>query len=189
MAMTFRANARSVRASLRSAIAAEKAVSHAVSISELELRPWVFVHILPGTKGYEDPGGNPFASVIFEIANYGRVPAIIENCVAGATIGKKPEGLLRDQHHDVIAPGNRKKGEELFPGNIEYGAVYSFLGNEDEPVFIPEVTQGEHVTFYISIRYQGIAPEQFYKTVCCWRWDFGVHYWVRYNDSEYNYRT
>lgn len=159
------------------------------ALTELE-RPWVFVHIKPGTQRYIDAFGKECAEVLFEIANYGKAPAIIEDCNFGAVVANKPETWLHREYLDTLAPDEKRTGRTFFVGEPAYKMVLDFsVFNAAGEALLPVPGEGENVFFAIYIKYTGNDPSVFYETMCVWIWDFKVRMWVRDSAPEHNRRT
>jgi hypothetical protein len=206
----LRATRQAALASIVSAKAAKKSAAVAErSLNDLE-RPWIFVHLAPDLK---NPPEQPSAAegtiypvvrmtdpsdeiplAVFDIANHGRMPAIIEGCWielgraeivgTGADI---ETGLVRDEFQGAIGPGEKR--ENLFvdcPAGREYGVVVNIITGESHPV--PTVGQDEIFVFYILIRYVDVAGGR-HASSFCWRFDTGVNYWVQFGGDQYNYQN
>jgi hypothetical protein len=177
---------RSARAAAVSARAAEQA------LIDLE-RPWLFVELDLEIvdQGYDTSGGR-IGSALFAIANYGRFPATIIECHSGIAMHpmRPYPTIRRDEWHRVVGPGQAIENcMEYLPVRDEIFEIES-SGSDHIPRRrqVPATTGDEEAFFYITIEYRG-AGANAYKSAFCWRWDDGVHYWVRFDDEEYNYQN
>lgn len=197
----------SVDASTRQAKVAED------SLTNLE-RPWIFVHLAPklrsrashfGTqqaRGLDewlsktDPIDDP-PLAIFDIANHGRMPAVIDGCyvqLGNVPIAldderniEIPGGLLRDEFHGAIGPNEKKTNFFLdCPAGVEYGVIVDVVTGQTDPV--PSFEQNAFFVFFIEIEYLDVADKR-HKSGFCWRFDRAVNYWVQYGGPKYNYQT
>ncbi|WP_454649276.1 hypothetical protein [Bradyrhizobium liaoningense] len=146
----------SIAAANRSAAAAERA------LTDLE-RPWLFAY------GIRTVPINQLGewAVEFTVANFGKMPAIIEHARIGFVIsdrGEPPTPLFADDDHDlVVSPilqaGERRVIKEPFP-NVEDGSA-SFRVLQSSSGEILEATPGYQVPedfdafFRILINYRG----------------------------------
>jgi hypothetical protein len=157
------------------------------ALTEIE-RPWLFVHLERGGFADNVPGFERSAYVVFDIANYGKAPAVITKCSVGTGANIAPETLLRDDLRHVIPPDGKKNARQTFPADVQY-ARFTDLYDISQTFMMPTVEENESLFFYIQIEYSGVSPDSFYQTDCCWLWSELDGLWVLYNQPGYNRRT
>src|ERR1700733_12578478 len=170
----------SIAAANRSAPAAERA------LTDLE-RPWIFVFGV--TRPLRDIDGEFF--VDYTVANYGKMPAIIEFPRIGfvfedARGDPQQPPLVEDDHSlmtsEILRAGEERRLREYFPTNPNGGARFRII-NEGTPqealMQIPDVDLGGgHIMFFRAvISYRGPVSQR-HETGANWLyrdpWDFGT---------------
>ena len=171
---------------MRSASIAER------SLTTLE-RPWIFIELSLDLQGSpEDPVQNRYA--LFDIANYGRGPAIIEQFhgeISSAEL-QPSRPLLRDEFHGVVGPGRaREKCMIECPNGFTYRNSSNPTFDTSFPIPNP-ANHGWEVFLRIIIDYRDIAGDA-HQSAFCWRYDCGVCRWVKFEEEPggraYNYLT
>lgn len=186
---------------------AAKAASHAAesaseqsriakeSFEKLE-RPWVFIEIHPRIyrtepKHNQDP---IHTYMMYDIVNYGRVPAIIEGCWAEPAIARPfPEKPIIDlRWSGPLGPDKRlDECKKFFPSEINFEGVLVDLREEtaDRAIrAIPELKSDEDLCFYAIIRYRDIRGKN-YESKFCWRYDCADAQWMKSGNEDYNGQT
>jgi hypothetical protein len=174
------------KAARRSSKTAERA------FTKLE-RPYVF--IFGAERFWVDPlsprGLVPYVS--YDVANYGKTPAVIQRVLAAITVGRTPgtPGRLpvtHDLHIASIMPPDdlRKDLREYAPETLKFEKLDPFFGVLPKEVgFLPP--EGEDDLFFrVTIRYRGAFSDA-HESCACWRWDMGTKRLVQYGGDEYNY--
>jgi hypothetical protein len=150
----------SIAASNRSAAAAERA------LTDLE-RPWVFVF---GAKlGARDEDTNGWF-VEYQVANYGKMPAILNEAAIGFEIsdnGQPPFPLAIMEDHSlfiapILAAGEARTLREYFPLQEAEDGSISFRTSQTEsgePTLLPippyQSPEGFDTFFRVAIKYRG----------------------------------
>jgi hypothetical protein len=140
---------------------------------ELE-RPWVVVSLKPG---FQRPGERPGSwwHANGEIANHGKMPAIISFVLSGYSNGAEPEPpFIELKHSFVLGPGKTEPFEE----NVPEGYHFDQASN-------PIIDQLSGWYYVMKLDYSGVTGRG--GTSCfCWRYDRTTGAWVKYGD-KYNY--
>ncbi len=172
------------RAAQKSADVSEKAFSN------LE-RPYIFAFGIQRLEADTEYAGGFEPFVTYNVANYGKTPAIIENVRAGFSISKSyPDGPTRvDETHSLLispileAGEKREKLLEMFPSGMER----TLLRDEDGSVYaIPAMESTEDLFFRIIIDYRGAFTEG-HESSFCWRYDKSTAHFVQHGHQDYNY--
>ncbi len=160
-----------MKSSIAAAEKAGAAAKKSAEISETLLtdleRPWIFIHLHPHLGG-EDDHKFKLPYVLFDIANYGRMPAIVDQCHIALGRGEtKPDSaLLQDEFHGVIGPHDKRKDCKLIcPEGREYGTTVDLANDTHWPT--PIIAQDEEFFFYILIQYLDINWKP-HVTSACW---------------------
>jgi hypothetical protein len=175
----------SIAAANRSAAAAERA------LTDLE-RPWIFVFGI--SRPIQD--GTDFR-VDYKVANFGKIPAIIEEARAGLVFsdasGDPQTPLFVSDDHSltispVLKPGDERDLSDYFPLSETFDARFQVInaGTDSEdlmPVPVVDLEPNQSMFFRVLINYRGPASRG-HETSANWLyrdpWDF-----VRRGD-EYN---
>lgn len=173
-------------ATQRSATIAERA------LTELE-RPWIFIELVPELRGNQDDEfEEPYA--VFDIANHGRGPAIIEEFYGEVTSAElRPDSpLLRDEFHGIVGPGKEVEKCKIYcPRGFKYELAVNPVDNTQFPIPKP-INDGWEVFLRMLIHYLDIGGGA-HISAFCWRYDHGVCRWVKFEeepgDKKYNYLT
>jgi hypothetical protein len=162
----------SIAASNRSAAAAERA------LTDLE-RPWIFVF---GARLGERAHETDDWFVEYTVANYGKMPAIIEQANTGFEVSNRGEPPFplecAEDHSLVIAPilaaGEPRALVEFFPlqespdGSVEFDIIVNPADGEQTLRARPPVQMEGHDTFFrVIIRYRGPQSRD-HETAACW---------------------
>jgi len=172
----------SIAAAQKSADTAEKAFTN------LE-RPYIFIY--SPSKLQLDPEAIPFddePTVLanYQVANYGKTPAIIENVRAGLEANDTgfPEPPIRvDEDQElfrvaIIPPGYSYS----LPQNAAYGIDFHVQG----ALAHVQDLKGKELFLYVIINYRG-AFTAGHETSACWRYDEETDSLIQYGHDDYNY--
>ncbi len=194
--LTFGATAWATNAASNAASAASEQSRIATETFEKLERPWIFVEIHPRIfRTKPEHNQDPiYPYMLFDIVNYGRVPAIIDGCWAQPAIAKPtPEKPILDARWSgPLGPDKRfRKCKSFFPEGLKFDSVLVDLreDTEDRAVkAIPTLESDEDLCFFIIIRYRDIRGAT-YESMFCWRYDCADAQWVKYDGDEYNRQT
>ncbi|HEY6872468.1 MAG TPA: hypothetical protein VI298_07085 [Geobacteraceae bacterium] len=170
--------------SRQAADAAQKSSEVAEKALTLLERPYVFVF---GVRQFHLNPDNLELSVDYEVANFGKTPAIIER--AHIVIENIESNLnapleVERRHSLVIAPilgaGEiRKNLAEDAPTNmLKYTTINSG--------FIPDLHHGDNVFFRALIYYRGSFTKGHVSSFC-WRYNTHTAHFEPYGHDDYNY--
>jgi hypothetical protein len=157
---------------LARATADQVALTHR-QLVELE-RPWIVVSL---KQGFQRPGQRigSWWHAKGEIANHGKMPAIISFVLSGYSNGVEPEApFIESKHSLVLGPGKTEPFEE----NVPDGYRFDESGN-------PIIDQLLDWYYVIQIDYSGVTGSRG-ASCFCWRYDRATGAWVIYGD-KYNY--
>lgn len=177
-----------IRVSNRSAAAAERA------ITDLE-RPWIFVFgVRVGDRGTEAQGW----FVEYTVANYGKMPAIIDSAYVGFEISEKAEPPfpleVSGDHSLAVSPilqgGERRTLKEYFPTQLDadVGATFRVLPSPEGDILeaVPDfkTDPGFDTFFRVIIYYHGPLSRE-HETAANWLYNPPFDFLLRGGD-EYN---
>jgi hypothetical protein len=187
---------RLIRDSLDDAKAASTAATRQAHVAEDTLnkieRPYLFVFNVSRLKvehweDYHDGTEGGTLSVTYSVANYGKLPAVIEDMQVSLSVFTEPLSPARtDYNHPlavsaVLVPGEPREGldEMLAWDDVvidEYEGNTADLGGKD-------------LFFWVIIRYRGTFSGG-HVTRACWRYDERTGRFVEFNGGpEHNSQT
>lgn len=172
-----------VEATKEAADAANKSADVAEKALELVERPYIFAHSV--SKFHISENLNP--AITYEVANFGKTPAIIQSAHVALENIKNNLGAVLEvdrQHTLVSAPilsaGEVRKGiEEELPANM-----VNFITTGKG--YAPDLKHGEDLFFRVIIRYRGPFTEG-HESSFCWRYNSHTNYFTPYEHENYNY--
>jgi hypothetical protein len=149
-------------------------------------RPYIFVF---GAKGFEvdpeDPDQGAFAK--YQVANYGKTPAVIENVRAEISMSDAggPDNPMRVNddcelfHASVVAP--------LFSYSLTQHESTGIEFYRHESLAEPNADFGRRELFFrVIVNYRGAFTEG-HETSACWRYDQELRSFIQYGHGDYNY--
>jgi hypothetical protein len=168
---------------------ANKAAARAAEATERNLatleRPWVFVS---APQSVANPDGDDFPPCcLFDISNHGRMPAIVDECLAVAGYGaaRPPEPAAREEFYGPLGPGERIKDCIVaWDAGGQHEVVINTETGETHPC--PERRDGDKFFFFAQVRYSGVNGQS-YASSFCWRWDYAARLWVKTGGDDVNY--
>jgi hypothetical protein len=179
------AAADAAKASGRQADAAEQ------SLAKIE-RPYLFIFdasklsIEEWTDELEGEGAN--LVVTYSVANYGKIPAIIEDLQAGLGVFSEPlDPLNVDYDHPleispILAPGETRH-------EIRQDIAWFGFGTDEGANIVPRFEKHESLFLWIIIAYRGPFSGG-HKTSVCWRYDDRTRTFVNFHGGEeHTYQT
>jgi hypothetical protein len=158
------------------------------ALTDLE-RPWLFIDLEPGLLRCPKPTEFCDKEAVFNLVNYGRFPAVIEEFACTLSIGVDPATpIVRDDFHRVLAPNG------IIPDGRAYlaptGLDEDFVWNSEETVLVsqvPRAPEGERLFAIFSIKYRGVGSRE-HESLFCWQWNYMFNRWDR-GPAEYNRQT
>lgn len=174
----------SAKAGRDAARATDEAVLLAKSQHERLERPYLYASGVFRLQSDHEGG----ATVSVEVANHGKLPAIIEDCWEGMISTKDadpPLPLRADESHmlfrDNVVPADGKP--QKFKIRSPAGLCFIDFGNQVHP-HMP----GEDVFVVIRLQYSGPFTKG-HVTSACWRWraDGKSAHFVLHGGAEWNY--
>ena len=157
------------------------------AITQLE-RPWLTIQLHPRFGG--DPDEDGTIHTLFDIANHGRMPAIIVRCVGEINAAKEHPGRpkMLDQSSGVVGPGEKLSERKVFcPFFWKYDSLVSL--SDGESYFLPQKRAGAEVFLYLIITYRGLTDRTERTSSYCWRYDHDSYQWAEFGGGDYNRHT
>jgi len=172
-----------VEATKEAADAAHKSADVAEKTLTLVERPYVFAYSV--SKFHISENLNP--AITYEVANFGKTPAIIQSAYAALENIESNLGAVLEvdrRHNLVCAPilsaGEVRKGiEEEIPANM-INFITTDMG------YAPDLKHGEELYFRVIIRYRGPFTEG-HESSFCWSYNTHTNYFEPYGHEDYNY--
>ncbi len=160
--------------------AKESADAATIALSVFE-RPWIFVTV---EDWITQRGPLNQWSVTFKIKNHGRGPATIETCHIGTVVedsaGSPGLPILEDQIHTVLGPGEHIEDASLaIPDGISVTPISNRRGT---------IEGSDDVFFRAQLEYRDVRGGC-HGTEACWRFDRGLHRWVKLANPDYNWNS
>jgi hypothetical protein len=182
---------------MRRGMADTKAAADAASVSadvaksaltDLE-RPWLFVDLEPGLLRCAEPTEFCDKEAIFNLVNYGRFPAIIDEFACTLSIGVDPATpIVRDEFHRVLAPNGIISDRRAYLGTTDLDDEFIWNSAETELVSqVPRAPDGDGLFAVFSIKYRGVGNRE-HESLFCWRWNYTFNRWDR-GPVKYNRQT
>lgn len=167
----------------KAAEAAQKSADFAEKSLTLIERPYVFAHSV--SKFHISENLNP--AITYEVANFGKTPAIIQSAhVALENIKSNLGAALEvDRRHTLVsapilsAGEVRKNVEEEIPANM-------VKFNTTDKGYAPDLKHGEDLFLRVIIHYRGPFTEG-HESSFCWRYNTHTNYFEPYGHDNYNY--
>jgi len=125
--------------------------------------------------------------VTYSVANYGKLPAVIEDMQVSLSVFTEPLAPARTDYNHPLAVSS-----VLVPGeprhNLDEGLEWSSFGSDEYGNDIPDLG-GNDLFFWIVIRYRGTFTGN-HVTRACWRYDGRTGQFVEFNGGpEHNSQT
>ena len=174
------------KVSMVAANAAQKSADVAEKALSLVERPYIFAF---GVRQFHLNPESLEPAVAYEVANYGKTPAIIESAhIVLETIKSNLNAPLEvDRRHSlVIAPilgagEGRKDLVEDMPANMMNTKVV-------DGAIVPDMKHGDDLFFRIIISYRGLFSKG-HKSGFCWRYNIHTGHFEPYGHEDYNFTT
>lgn len=156
-------------------------------------RPYVFVFNVFQFKAEWIDVADSYAYMLpFTVANYGTMPATIED--VHFSIGGKDGGpivlkLIDRSYLFVTSPiftiGERRDDSfPVWPWSIKLKMYHS--GHPESPEISVEPVDASEIFFWIVVKYRGVFTGG-HECSYCWRYDRESHHFVEYGGAAYNY--
>ncbi|BBB96574.1 MULTISPECIES: hypothetical protein [Bradyrhizobium] len=187
---------RLIKLSLDDAKVASEAATRQARVAEDTLnkieRPYVFVFNVSSLKivrweDWENGTEGVRLSVTYSVANYGKLPAVIEAMQVSLSVHAEPPAPVNYDHNHPLATS-----AVLVPGeprnDLDEGLAWNDVELDDYEGDRPDFGD-MHLFFWVIIRYRGTFTSG-HTTRACWRYDERTRRFVEFNGGpEYNSQT
>jgi hypothetical protein len=194
-AILFFYQLRLIRASLVDAKAASEAATRQARVAEDTLnkieRPYVFVYNVSPLKverfGDDAEEDGVHLSVTYSVANYGKLPAVIENMRVSLSVFTEPlDPANFDFNHPLAVSAVLVPGEPR--NDLDEGLGWNDYGSDEYGQDAPNLGNND-LFFWVVIRYHGTFTGG-HVTKACWRYDERTGRFVEFNGGpEHNSQT
>jgi hypothetical protein len=200
----FYVQLRLIRASLDEAkTAADAAASAATSasrqahVAEQTLakieRPYLFIFNVSALRieeDYDHDAGETYnlLRITYSVANYGKIPAIIEHAAIGMSVSTEPLDPLYVDFNHPFAVSSILTAGQLCPDNKESFSWTGEVSRDEMSGEYPEL--GDHnLWFRAELKYRGPFSNG-HETSACWRYDPRTgRFFESLGVEKYNYQT
>lgn len=187
---------RLIRVSLDDANVVSSAVTRQASVAEDTLnkieRPYVFVFNVRSLKvvrweDYEDGSSGARLCVTYSVANFGKLPAVIEDMQVSLSVHTEPLPPVNyDFNHPLAVSAVLVPGEPR--NDLDEGLLWDDVAYDDYQGDKPDLG-GKDLFFWVVIRYRGTFTRG-HVTRACWRYDERTGRFVEFNGGrEHNSQT
>ncbi|UGY12258.1 hypothetical protein HAP48_0026415 [Bradyrhizobium septentrionale] len=187
---------RLIKLSLDDAKVASETATRQARVAEDTLtkieRPYVFVfNVSPLTivrlEDWENGTEGVRLSVTYSVANYGKLPAVIEAMQVSLSVHAEPPAPVNYDHNHslaisaVLVPGEPRN-------DLDEGLAWNDVELDDYEGDRPDFGD-MHLFFWVFIRYRGTFTSG-HTTRACWRYDERTRRFAEFNGGpEYNSQT
>ncbi|HTZ21360.1 MAG TPA: hypothetical protein VMC06_10810 [Opitutaceae bacterium] len=155
-------------------------------IVEKQERPYLYVFDVMMPRKSGPAGEKPPSFMFYDVGNFGKAPAIIDNVMTGVEIrddGQVPDLLRENEDYRLFVSFIMKPDKQQDKISAHFSESVIIL--EKDFRFVPQLRTDQDLFFRILIEYHGPFSAG-HVTEGWWRYDVAAESFVRVNDQEHN---